>query len=135
MRRALTVVMLLILVAFICICFGCGGQRIDQQVTPIVSLDRSSGVYGSFSLGFGVVGTSACYFAYKQNGPDKFELIQIPATGPQSVKTEVIESGKNIVVTFEHQSQFFGYWQKDGGGLSRYEIHVPKGTIIKEFRP
>lgn len=136
----------LLIFLIVLLSIGCGPKEeryVLQETTPIVSLDRSVGVHGDFVLGFGTVRSGAFYFAYKPTGENRFELIQVPATGEESVKTEVVESGRTEVRRFVRQYRFSknGEWSDEPGGCGcnphyyKYEIHVPKGSVVKEFHP
>jgi hypothetical protein len=81
-------------------------------------------------MGSGILQTGMYYYVNKNNG-DKTELIQIPATGSQSDKTEIVESGLNMVKMFEEKIHRILDVKKH----IRYEIHVPKGAVIREFHP
>ncbi len=95
--------------------------------TQIVSVNRESKISGSFFLGCGTVGQTSYYYYYEKIGKDTYIL------GKQPVSETIIveDGGAYLLSRIEKQDDKWGY------GCERTvskELHVPKGTIIKEFR-
>lgn len=115
---------ILIMISFLLI-GGIYGYTInDYDVTyEISSIEDLSGIHGSFVLGSGTIDSTAM-FAYYRKVPDgAYKLEMIPAR--QSLIYEDTETPYVVHHCIACSSE--------EAYRDSYKIHVPKGTIIKQF--
>lgn len=136
--KILTVCFVVIFCIFILLLFGCkeckgpyeskfGNQ---EYIEKIASIKNSYTTSGGFFLGCGTVGEKSYYYYYKIAGNNSYLLEKVPVDN-----TLIIEDCPINKVPFVSYTATY-----DKGTLkilsSKHNIkfHVPKGTVVKEFR-
>ena len=104
------------------------------KVVTLVSLRNQEGLAGEFFLGSGQIDTQSYYFFFKKLG-DGFQLDKQPATESVTVFEEDRKDGELSV--YQKESRRFGsakWYQVQFVECCRYEFHIPRGTIQREFK-
>lgn len=97
---------------------------------PIVSLERGSNIEGHFILGSGSIKEEDYYYMYNDLGNNTFKLIKFPCNEYTIKETDEVPPGiRKLKVT-----RTFGILYLIEEENEKI-INVPKGTIIKEFKP
>ena len=102
----------------------------DDEYT-IVSINSSQHMRGEFFLGVGHIEEKMIYVAYKKVG-DEFQLVYIPASKSIILKDSTYYGS---VCVYKMRPRF-PKWKLVAIGeptIHHYIIHVPKGTILKQF--
>ena len=97
----------------------------------IVSLNFESGVYGSFTLGSGIVESVPIYYAYTKADDGGYKILKMEdvilyeddSITPKYVSSQVCKDQKPYA---------WNNWYR--GCTNKRAVYVPHGTIIKEFR-
>jgi hypothetical protein len=99
--------------------------------TPIYSIHMGDKISGTFFLGSGSVNSYTQYLFYKDSGTGGYVLDKVFTDGTVIFQDENnqpylrrIETAQVDIKSGEH----FGAYSY------RYEIHVPKGTIVEEYK-
>lgn len=100
--------------------FGCEGKWVARNTFLIYSIEKEQSVSGSFFLGSGSINSTMYFFMWRDwDG------------GMKLVKTE------HSVSTIYEDEENFPYvevWYNGWVEASyKYKIHVPKGTVLKEY--
>ena len=123
---------------FVAFCLGANTVHEEHIVCPIVSINSNSDLSGSFFLGSGILEGERRYVYYKKI---RAEVVQEDSTPIQnSIICEDIGEGEEPrieyyvrIATPNAWSRFFSVI-KPTRVVECYEFHVPKGTVIQEFR-
>jgi hypothetical protein len=110
-------------------------ERVITSTTPIYSIHLSDGIYGSFSLGYGTVSSYNQYLYYKDSGTGGLLLDSVRADGTVIYQDEnehpYVRKTENVAVDTKtgeiNRFNLRNYSVK-------YEIHVPKGTVVEEYK-
>ena len=115
-------------------------NRNEHQIirsTPIISLkDGQAELKGSFILGTGGVGTETYYYVYEVVGDNVYKLRKIN-TNSSTIKEFDGNPQLNTIYTVSSPTFFNRITEicnVDYERKSSYEINVPKGTIIRNFK-
>jgi len=130
---------------FVCnLAFLCGVRSVyeEHHVVPIVSLQTKNGITGSFFLGSGNIGNTRSYIYYKKLGEGSFREGSLPTS--QSIILEGLGDDEEARIEYDvriieankwSRFRFMDiYLKKDVKLIGSYEFHVPKGTVIQEFK-
>jgi len=101
----------------------------------VVSVQDGQQTQGSFYLGSGVIGTEAYYTYYYQAGPDSYVQDKVPVEGTTIVEDAETPADARIDAQRTNTSDW-GLWiafTHTGVWYHTATIHVPKGTIIRNF--
>jgi hypothetical protein len=113
-------------------------EQVVWRTEYIYSLkDANSGLQGDFILGTGSISSTWYYqaYVYTDDGyhKEKFEqsrsYIKEDAHTKPTVEKFIIRTHRNWFMTW-----LTGNPTSDAGHYNKYILHVPKGTIIREFR-
>ena len=104
---------------------GCGKETPKHDVFPIVSLRGEIQAEGSFFLGCGSIDGYEYLMTFRERRDGGLERLQVPM-----YKVVIYEDSDEspYVEIWDY------FWSGSKGTKDRYEFHVPKGTIIKEFK-
>ena len=123
-ERVFNYTSILIMISFLLIGGIYGYTLHDYDVTyEISSIEDLSGIHGSFVLGSGTIDSTAM-FAYYRKVPDG------------AYKLEMIPSRQSLIYEDTIKSYVVRHCIACSGGDfygDIYDIHVPEGTIIKQF--
>ena len=113
------------------ILFGCdNGSYCDWKYKSfkdeIISLKTSNEISGSFFLGCGSIKGETYYFYYNKIKDNIYKLEKSDA-----LETIIIEDGNTYI---EYTMSYRECTGEKLGQKENIKIHVPKGTIIKEFK-
>lgn len=116
------------------------------ETIPLISLSPQEGVYGRFSLGYGVVGSTATYMSKRQNTDGGYEnfIIEGKTTSYEDVadkehatlevfqifKRETRERVPAWVRYITKEEAVEKWWPSE----SFNRIHVPAGTVMRDFK-
>lgn len=110
-------------------------DRVVTSDTSIYSIHLSNSVYGSFSLGYGTVSSYNQYLYYKDSGTGGLLLDSVKADGTVIYQDE---NDKPYVRKTENVAFDTKTGIANRGNLRNYsvtyEIHVPKGTVVEEYK-
>lgn len=113
------------------IIIGLLGKVTSEKETyiPIVSLDRGSLVSGRFILGSGTIKEETYYFMYRKVRNNEYKLFNLPTK-----EYNILETNKKPGVYYKKERIELGFlWEETEEPLGY--IAVPKGTIVREFKP
>lgn len=105
------------------------------RTVPIVSLDRSNTTTGHFTLGTGTISNQVKYFYYTKTKDGGYRLDSINADS-----TTLYEDDREdgvIAVRSKTEIPEKSWWQftfMNCEEFTKYELHVPKNTIRREFK-
>jgi hypothetical protein len=124
------------------------GDHAHGRVDQLVSLGRGNGttgtIGGSFLFVYGTFDTDLVYSYYVQLGDGAYQGRQLSTTNNNNrrplpiVVYEEERSDATLEVLWYYRD--VTWWARDVFGIGtdwravRYEFHVPKGTIVREFR-
>ncbi|MGQ1928193.1 hypothetical protein [Ornithobacterium rhinotracheale] len=95
-----------------------------------MSLERGSSFKGEFMLGTGSVEGKDYYYMYNDLGDSTYKLFKLPCDEYVIKETNEIPPGIRKVKVTRTFWKFYEIEEKD-----EKIINVPKGTIIKKFKP
>jgi len=105
---------------------GMCGRENSVGITQIYSLKSDASLQGKFVLGTGSVRSERMYFAYKGDNSNGYMLVEFPAFGSvifeDSNETAYVETVRVLLCNT------CGF-----NLITKYKIHVPKGTIKMEY--
>lgn len=99
--------------------------------TPIYSIHMNDGVHGSFFLGSGTVNSYTQYLFYKDSGTGGYVLDKVFTDGTVIFQDE---NNQPYIRKIETAQVDRKSGERFGTYSNRFEIHVPKGTIVEEYR-
>ena len=112
MKKVITLLLIIFLLA------GCEWKLKDTF--DIYSIERISSVEGSFILGCGSISGEEYFYAWrdKEGG---LSLAKMSRSG-------------SIIYEDGDEYQYVEKWRSYSSNHYKWKIHVPKGTILKEFK-
>jgi hypothetical protein len=107
-----------------------------EKITKIVSLERQTGVSGSFVLGSGTIKEQPVYYAYKEIKPDTCKLVSIPIDDRVYLKEGNNEPHVRSMFLHKKFTQWWHYLfiNFNSSELKEVVITVPKTTILRGFK-
>lgn len=110
----------------------------NYSTTQLVSVGARDGVYGNFFLGSGEISSQSyyTYFQKEDGGFRKASLSEKELPGSQSkilVFEEERTDGELRVYSLEYNEDFVKKFLKHPDS-KKYEFHIPKGSIQREFK-
>jgi len=127
------VALIAIIAAVFIVSFGFSTSLQPDYVVPIASLNDNSRIYGSFTLGSGSVKSEPVFVVYSQLRNGGYQLETYPADQctiyMDSDTLPHIQVYRTVVSFYSLQLPGceFPSWRT-------YDIHVPKGTIVQQYR-
>jgi len=123
---------------------GAIGNRTSEEVVlerrALVSLkDGQGGVNGRFFLGTGMFQSDMMYYGYEDLGDDRYKMVKFSTSG--NIIVQDVKEGENPYfneikkIYGGDQNKEWDYWifgPLDEERTERFEIHIPKGSILKE---
>ena len=136
---------------------GCIDRNVSGTIivgNNILSLDRESGVSGSFTLGSGSVKNAPSYLYYIKTSDGGYRLKSVDASKcivyqdenvTPYIKSQYLRSdtlfrdmvysergniGDNYIVRFINETGSYDWYELDGD----VEIHIPFDGVVKEFK-
>lgn len=107
--------------------FSASKYENEDKTTEIVSLERTSGVEGSFVLGGGYTESFPIYYAYTRVG-EGYKIIKIENV----ILYERDETPRFEIKTICEREK--GFFQWNGICTTTRSLIIPPNTIIKEFK-
>lgn len=105
-----------------------------EQEVELVAFKDTNGVNGKFFLGCGNVHSNWYYIFYVKDPDGKIKFIRLLADDDVSIVEEERQGGMLKVYGKEFAKKSYKNWGLiPRSGSSKYEIHVPKGTVITDF--
>ena len=129
----LTMIISGILSLVIALLLSLEGRLVTRQMANIKSIKTESSINGSFFLGSGGFGSSKRYYSYTEYGPG-YILQDFPS---DSVIVESNSVAPNVswdLLTPKSISWLYPDWLLPDPRYRNYQITVPKGTIISEYK-
>lgn len=97
----------------------------ETLVSKIASLDRDTGVYGRFRIGYGTVSERPVYYYYREVGENTYTLNSLAADGSHTIY--LVETDQIDPSIYRCKSEFTdpkNYY---------YNIYVPFGTVLERY--
>jgi hypothetical protein len=106
-----------------------------EQEIELVALKDTNGVNGKFFLGCGNIHSNWYYVFYTKDPDGKIKFNRLSADDDDvSIVEEERQGGTLKVYGKEFAKKSYKNWGLiPRSGSSKYEIHVPKGTVITDF--
>lgn len=105
-------------------------EEYSGKYIPIVSLERGYSVKGNFVLGTGSIEGEEYYYMYNSLGDNTYKLFKLPCDEYVVKETNEIPPGIRKIKITRTLGKLYSIDEED-----EKIINVPKGTIIKEFKP
>ena len=105
---------------------------VEVSRSPLVALSNETSVEGRFFLAGGTIGSDMHYMYYYETGDGGISYGEVSAS-----TVTVYEENRNdaVIVRFVRigETTPFTFDASSGGGprLSRYEVYVPEGTVLR----
>lgn len=101
----------------------------------IVSLRNDESIQGRFILGSGFIDNKQIYYTYYQYS-DNNEYKQYELDAHKTIIQEIDNEPPQMIAYGRDLSNYNRFWCliKPEENVSQYQLKVPKGTIIKEFK-
>ena len=97
----------------------------ETLVSKIASLDRETGVYGRFRIGYGTVSDRPVYYYYREVGENTYTLNSLAADSSHTIY--LVETDQIDPSIYKCKSEFTdpkNYY---------YNIYVPFGTVLERY--
>ncbi len=108
-------------------------RLITRQTANIKSIKTESSINGSFFLGSGGFGHNKKYYSYTQYGPG-YILQDFPADSVIVESNSVAPNASWDLVSPKSRSWLYPDWLLPYPKYRNYQITVPEGTIISEYK-
>ena len=108
------------------------GTYTEQESIPIVSLKQNNRVEGSFFLGIGSIEGIAYYLYFRNLGDSRYKRGRIKAS--KTIIQEGFQESPTISWTRVRGKVNWFIHREYIDRQEDYVLHVPKGTIIKQFK-
>lgn len=110
---------------------------INREIeTNIVSIKSDSGISGSFFLGCGNIGSDVYYYMYLDKGNNKYNLFKLQAENSTIIESDekphIIKYRK--IAKPNKFNKYTEFMNEERKGTQFYEIVVPRGTIVTNFK-
>jgi hypothetical protein len=103
----------------------------DHEIVSIKQDGETQGQMTMFIIGSGFINETQYYFFYEQQGKNRYKLNKVPTDNSIIIESDATPSYKYF--NYEpHQSCYD--WILFCSVQDKYEIYVPFGTIIKDFK-
>lgn len=108
-----------------------GTNQLVEQV-PLESLERTTGVYGSFALGCGTVDGGPAFCYYVKTAENTYVMRWAGAK-----ESRIIEDGNQFMLQTKSNTEW-SWWTWERKSVApeiHHEFHIPKGSIKPMFKP
>jgi len=117
---------IIIVSLFLVFVIGC---KTNEYTLQIASISTDSTISGSFFLGSGMIGEESYYITYAKTNNGGYRMYKFKTN-----RSVIYEDGnENPYVTYFLRSDY-AHSVKGIAYASSAEFHVPKGTIVREFK-
>jgi len=109
--------------------------ELSKEIELVSLRHGENSVRGSFFLGCGSVESNPSYIYYVSVGPDIYQMKTIKVTDSVFVYEEDRTDGVLKVYAKKFANKSYN-WLSDESlleGEERYEFHIPKGSILRDF--
>lgn len=112
-------------------------QEVELRRTPLAAMRNATGLSGQFVLGSGSIETSSVYRYLEQESDGGVTPAEVKADG----RVRIYEDGSlqetgylSEIYSLPCSNSPWKWFALGGRRFARYEFHVPKGTVVHQFK-
>lgn len=112
-------------------------REVESLRTPLAAMRNGSGLSGQFVLGSGSIETSSVYRYLQQESDGGVTPAEVKADG----RVRIYEDGSlqetgylSEIYSLPCTNSAWKWFALGGRRFVRYEFHVPKGTVVHQFK-